>query len=118
MRAGEKPMDGLALSVMLAFLSSAARIAPASTTHAATTSAQRTAADGWCMVPPYSKPPYNRRMTRTVSGLAVAFTPSRVADLDTDLVVLPVFDGEDAAKSVPGLDEATGGAVNLAQTSG
>jgi leucyl aminopeptidase len=57
-------------------------------------------------------------MTRTVSGLAVAFTPSRVADLDTDLVVLPVFDGEDAAKSVPGLDDATGGAVNLAQTSG
>lgn len=53
-------------------------------------------------------------MTRTISGLAVAFAPSRVADVDTELLVLPVFDGEDVAGRVPGLDEATAGAVSRA----
>jgi len=56
-------------------------------------------------------------MTRTVSGLAVAFTASRAADVDTDLLVLPVFEGEDAAARVPGLDEATSGFVSRALAS-
>ena len=53
-------------------------------------------------------------MTRTVSGLAVAFSASRAADLETELLVMPVFEGEDAAAQVPGLDEATGRAVSRA----
>jgi leucyl aminopeptidase len=57
-------------------------------------------------------------MTRTVSGLAVAFTATRAADLDTDLLVLPVFEGEDVVERVPGLDEAAGGAVRRALVSG
>lgn len=57
-------------------------------------------------------------MTRTVSGLAVAFTATRAADLDTELLVLPVFEGEDVTGTVPGLDEATGGAVGRAIASG
>ena len=50
-------------------------------------------------------------MTRTVSGLAVTFSASRPADVDTDLLVLPVFEGEDVAARVAGLDEATAGTV-------
>jgi leucyl aminopeptidase len=57
-------------------------------------------------------------MTRTVSGLAVAFTATRAADLDTELLVLPVFEGEDVAAHVPGLDDAVGGAVSRAIASG
>jgi leucyl aminopeptidase len=57
-------------------------------------------------------------MTRTVSGLAVAFTATRAADLDTELLVLPVFEGEDVARQIPGLDEAAGGAVSRAVASG
>ena len=57
-------------------------------------------------------------MTRTVSGLAVAFTATRAADLDTELLVLPVFEGEDVTGTVPGLDEASGGAIGRAIASG
>src|SRR5687767_8245179 len=53
-------------------------------------------------------------MTRIVSGLAVAFTPARVADVETDLLVMPIFEGEDLAARVPGLDEATASAVSRA----
>ncbi len=56
-------------------------------------------------------------MTRTVSGLAVAFTPSRAADVDTDLLVLPVFEDEDVSSHVAGLDEATAGIVGRALAS-
>ena len=56
-------------------------------------------------------------MTRTVSGLAVAFSSSPAADLDTELLVMPVFEGEDPAARVPGLDEATAGAVARALAS-
>jgi leucyl aminopeptidase len=53
-------------------------------------------------------------MTRTVSGLAVAFTASRAADVDTDLLVLPVFEGEELVNRLPGIDEATAGTVGRA----
>jgi leucyl aminopeptidase len=56
-------------------------------------------------------------MTRTVSGLAVAFSSSPAADLDTELLVMPVFEGEDPPARVPGLDEATAGAVSRAVAS-
>ena len=50
-------------------------------------------------------------MPRTVSGLAVAFAPSRAADVDTDLLAVPIFEGEDLTARVPGLDDATAGTV-------
>jgi leucyl aminopeptidase len=56
-------------------------------------------------------------MTRIVSGLAVAFSPSRAADVDTELLVVPVFEGEDIARRVPGLDEATAGSVGRSVSS-
>jgi leucyl aminopeptidase len=57
-------------------------------------------------------------MTRTVSGLAVAFSATRAADLDAELLVFPVFEGEDLVRHVPGLDDAAGGAVSRAVASG
>jgi leucyl aminopeptidase len=53
-------------------------------------------------------------MTRTASGGAVGFSAARIAEVDTDLLVVPVFEGEDLAASTPGIDEATGGAVGRA----
>jgi leucyl aminopeptidase len=50
-------------------------------------------------------------MDRTAAGSAVSFSPSSAADVETDLLVLPTFEGEDPVSSMPGLDEATGGAV-------
>ncbi len=40
------------------------------------------------------------------------------ADADTDLLVVPVFDGESAAESLPAVDAATGGEVRRATASG
>ena len=57
-------------------------------------------------------------MTRTVSGFAVAFSATRVAELITDLLVLPVFEGENVVERIPGIDEATGGAVSRALATG
>jgi leucyl aminopeptidase len=57
-------------------------------------------------------------MTRIASGLAVAYTPTRAADVETELLVLPVFEGEEAAALPPGLDEATAGTVGRALASG
>ena len=41
-------------------------------------------------------------MTRTVSGAAVAFSATRATDVDTDLLVMPVFEGEDILARCPG----------------
>jgi leucyl aminopeptidase len=38
--------------------------------------------------------------------------------IDTDLLVVPVFDGDVAAEALPGLDAASGGEVDRAQASG
>ena len=58
---------------------------------------------------------YNQRMPTTASAAAVALTSGNLSDLQTDLLVVPVFDGESAATAVPGLDDATGGAVRRGQ---
>jgi leucyl aminopeptidase len=58
-------------------------------------------------------------VTRTVSGVALGFTSSRAADVDTDLLVLPIFEGDDARLSgLAGIDEATGGAIGRALATG
>ncbi len=57
-------------------------------------------------------------MTQAISGVAVSFSPARAAEVETDLLVLPVFEGEDVVGRVPGLDEGTGGAVGRALSSG
>ena len=41
----------------------------------------------------------------------VTFITSPPGDVDTDLLILPVFDGEDPGASVPGLGEAAGAAL-------
>ena len=56
-------------------------------------------------------------MTRTSSGPGVVFSSAHIADIDTDLLVMPVFEEEDVATRVHGLDAATGGAVARAMTS-
>src|SRR5688572_15939660 len=56
-------------------------------------------------------------MTRTISGGAVGFTPARAADVETELLAIPVFEGEDVAARVPGLDEAAAGTVRRAAAS-
>ena len=57
-------------------------------------------------------------MTRAISGVAVSFSPARATEVETDLLVLPVFEGEDVVARVPGLDEGTAGAVGRALASG
>ena len=44
----------------------------------------------------------------------VSFAASPPGDIDTDLVVLPVFQGEDLVGAVPGLDDAAGPAMRRA----
>ena len=39
------------------------------------------------------------------------------ADVETDLIIIPVFEGESLAAAVPGLSEATAGAMNRALAS-
>ena len=57
-------------------------------------------------------------MTRAISGVAVSFSPARTPEVETALLVLPVFEAEDVVARVPGLDEVTGGAVGRALASG
>ena len=46
-------------------------------------------------------------MVRTALGPSVAFTASRLADVDTDLLFVPMLEGADAGELGAGLDEAT-----------
>jgi leucyl aminopeptidase len=48
---------------------------------------------------------------------AVSLVTSAPADVETDLIILPFVEGEPLLQSVPGLSEATAGAVDLALTS-
>jgi leucyl aminopeptidase len=48
---------------------------------------------------------------------SVTFLSSAAAEVDTDLLVLPVAEDELLVQTVPGLDEATGGAIGRALTS-
>ncbi len=56
-------------------------------------------------------------MPRTVATPSVAFSPARIPDVETDLLIVPVFDGENIPAAIEGLDGATGGAVQRAESS-
>ena len=56
-------------------------------------------------------------MARALSGVSVTLVKNRAAEVTTDLLVIPVFEDEDVAARVPGLDDATGGAVGRAASS-
>jgi leucyl aminopeptidase len=53
----------------------------------------------------------------TPSATVVALSKSVPADVDTDLLIFPVFEGESFAAAVPGISEATGNAVDRALAS-
>jgi leucyl aminopeptidase len=57
-------------------------------------------------------------MAVAVVAPGVSISSSRPAEIDTDLLIVPVFDGEGAPTDVEGLDAATGGAVSRAFESG
>jgi leucyl aminopeptidase len=54
----------------------------------------------------------------TVSPAAVALRSVPAAEIETDLLIVPIFEGENPAAAVPGLDEAAGGALGRASASG
>ncbi len=49
-------------------------------------------------------------MPSTVSLPAIALSAAAPADIDTELLAVPIFEGDDASADLPALDEATGGA--------
>jgi leucyl aminopeptidase len=53
----------------------------------------------------------------TPSTSAVALSRSVPADTETDLLIIPIFESESFSTSVPGVSEATGGAVDRALAS-
>jgi leucyl aminopeptidase len=57
-------------------------------------------------------------MSRTLQSSAVRLIAGPAAQVDVDLVVVPVFEGEPIADSVKGLDAATSGETGRAITSG
>ena len=56
-------------------------------------------------------------MPLTVSLPVIALSAASPADVDTDLLAVPVFDGDDTAADLRALDDATGGALMRAQES-
>jgi leucyl aminopeptidase len=56
-------------------------------------------------------------MPSSVITTAVTLSTAALADVETDLLILPVFEGESLLKSVPDLSDVTGGAVDRALTS-
>ena len=56
-------------------------------------------------------------MCPTASGAAVALESARPGDVDTDLLFVPIFEGENPVTAVPGVDEAAGGTVRRAAES-
>jgi leucyl aminopeptidase len=61
---------------------------------------------------------YNHSMPTTAPTASVAFASGKLSDIKTDLLVVPMFEGENGATAVAGLDEATGGALGRATESG
>src|ERR687885_1949611 len=57
-------------------------------------------------------------MTRTLQSSAVRLIAGPPAQVDVDLLVVPLFEGEPIADSVKGLDAATSGEAGRAVTSG
>jgi leucyl aminopeptidase len=56
-------------------------------------------------------------MPSTVSLPAIALSAASPADVDTDLLAVPIFEGDDMAADLRALDGATGGALIRAQES-
>ena len=56
-------------------------------------------------------------MPSTVSLPAIALSAASPADIDTDLLAVPIFEGDDMAADLRALDGATGGALMRAQES-
>src|SRR6185369_5009025 len=56
-------------------------------------------------------------MPSTVSLPAIALSAASPADIDTDLLAVPVFEGDDASADLRALDAATGGALQRALNS-
>jgi leucyl aminopeptidase len=56
-------------------------------------------------------------MPLTASLPAIALSAASPADIDTDLLAVPVFDGDETAGDLRALDDATGGALMRAQES-
>jgi leucyl aminopeptidase len=56
-------------------------------------------------------------MARTALGPSLAFTVSRLADVDTDLLFVPLFEGEDPGGFAPCLDDGARGRVARAVSS-
>jgi leucyl aminopeptidase len=63
-------------------------------------------------------PDYNHAVMPSIATPAVQLVAGTPASVDTDLLVVPFFDREDAAGVVPGLDAATRGEVGKAHGSG
>ena len=57
-------------------------------------------------------------MPTTVRAASVALASGKLSEIQTDLIVVPVFEGESGATAVAGLDEAAGGALGRATESG
>ena len=51
-------------------------------------------------------------MPSTVPLPAIALSAASPADIDTDLLAVPVFEGDDLASDLRALDAATGGGGN------
>src|SRR5688500_2571539 len=58
--------------------------------------------------------PYNRDMSRTVVAQALALTTTPAAEIETDLLIVPLFEGDTPAGDLKGIDDGTGGAVGRA----
>src|SRR4051812_33855375 len=57
-------------------------------------------------------------MSRTLQSSAVRLIAGPPAQMDADLLVVPIFEGEPIVDSVKGLDAATSGEAGRAVTSG
>jgi len=56
-------------------------------------------------------------MVQSTSSPVVTLATSAVAEVESDLVILPMFEGESVVNAVPGLSDATGGAIERALAS-
>ena len=56
-------------------------------------------------------------MVQSTSSPVVTLATSAVAEVESDLVILPMFEGESVVNAVPGLSDATGGAIDRALAS-
>jgi leucyl aminopeptidase len=56
-------------------------------------------------------------MLRSALGHAVSLVTSAPADVETDLIILPFVEGESIIDAIPGLSEATAGAIDRALAS-